>query len=257
MSDTALLVEVLKTELKAAGITYAEVATHLEMSESSVKRMFSQKEMPLSRVDDVCRLLGTDFASIVKDVLERAPQLTELTYEQEHAMVKDPLLLLVAICVMSYWRFEQIVETYKISDAECISRLVALDKLSVIDLRPLNRYSLKVAKTFRWRSDGPIRQYFMQHVVPEYFGGRFDHDGETLLMVHGNINKAAAPGFVERLTRLGHDFGQQHLADQKIDPEHRDGFTLVMGFRRWEFSAFSALRRQPRPPGLTKTLHKS
>lgn len=248
MSDTALLIEVLKRELKAAGFTYAEVAERLEMSESSVKRMFSQGEMPLSRVDELCVILQTDFASLAQQVMELTPQLTELTYEQERAVVKDPLLLLVAICVLSLWRFEQIVETYRITEAECVGRLVALDKLGIIDLRPLNRYTLKVTKTFRWRSDGPIRQYFRDHVVPEYFGGRFDREGETLLMVHGNINRAAAPGFVERLTRLAGDFGQQHLADQKVDQDHREGFTMIVGFRRWEFSAFHALRRKASEP---------
>jgi hypothetical protein len=114
----------------------------------------------------------------------------------------------------------------------------------VIELKPMNRYRLKVAKTFRWRSDGPIRSYFTQHVAPEYFAGRFDREGETLLMVHGNINRAVAPNFVERINRLGQDFAAQHLADKKMDEKHRDGFTMIVGLRRWEFSAFTGLRRK-------------
>jgi DNA-binding Xre family transcriptional regulator len=244
MADTTLLIDVIKQELKAQDKTYAEVAEALEMSESSVKRMFSQKDMPLSRIDDICRLLGTDFAELSRLVTQATPLMTELTYEQEAAVVKDPKLLLVAICVLSLWDFDQMVETYELSEAECTAKLIALDKLGVIELKPLNRYRLKVAKTFRWRGDGPIRGYFMQHVVEEYFGGRFDREGETLLMVHGNINEAIAPSFVERITRLGQDFAQQHVADKKINAKHRSGFTLIMGLRRWEFSAFTGLRRK-------------
>ncbi len=243
MSDTRLLIDVLKRELKAQGRTYTALAQAMGLSESSVKRMFSQHDMPLSRVDDICRFLGTDFASVSRWVLEASPELTQLTHAQEAAVVQDPLLLLVAICVLSHWRFEQIVETYNLTEAQCVARLIALDRLGVVELKPLNRYRLKVAKTFRWRSDGPIRQYFMQHVVGEYFGGHFDQEGETLLMVHGNVNTLAASQFAERLTRLGQDFGAQHLADQKLDPKHREGYTLIMGLRRWEFSAFTALRR--------------
>lgn len=243
MSDTALLIDVMKQELKAQDKTYADLAEALEMSESSVKRMFSKKEMPLTRVDDICRLLNTDFAELSRKVAHATPLMAQLTYEQETAVSKDPKLLLCAICVLSYWMFEQIVQTYQITEAETTAHLVTLDKLGVIELKPLNRYRLKVAKTFKWRSDGPIRQYFLQHVVGEYFGGRFDRDGETLMMVHGNINRATAPVFVERLQRLGQDFSAQHLADQKIDAKHRDGFTMIVGFRRWEFSAFTGLRR--------------
>lgn len=244
MSDTALLIDVMKQELKAQDMTYADVADKLEMSESSVKRMFSKKEMPLTRVDDICRLLNTDFAEISRRVSQAVPLTSELTYAQETAVSKDPKLLLCAICVLSYWTLEQIVQTYQISEVETTRCLVTLDKLGVIELKPLNRYRLKVAKTFKWRSDGPIRQYFLQHIVGEYFGGRFDREGETLMMVHGNINHAVAPMFVERLQRIGEDFSKQHLADQKMDAKHRDGFTMIVGFRRWEFSAFTGLRRK-------------
>ncbi len=244
MSDTALLIDVMKQELKAQDMTYADVAQALDMSESSVKRMFSKKEMPLTRVDDICRLLNTDFAEISRRVSQAVPLTSELTYEQEIAVSKDPKLLLCAICVLSYWAFEQIVQTYQITEAETTRCLTTLDKLGVIELKPLNRYRLKVAKTFKWRSDGPIRQFFLQHVVGEYFGGRFDREGETLMMVHGNINRSIAPAFVERLQRIGEDFSKQHLADQKMDVKHRDGFTMIVGLRRWEFSAFTGLRRK-------------
>ena len=244
MSDTALLIDVIKQELKAQDKTYADVADALEISESSVKRMFSKKEMPLTRVDDICRILNTDFAELSRRVVHSTPLMTELTYEQETAVNKDPKLMLLAICVLSYWTFEQIVSTYQITEAQTTAGLLQLDKLGVIELKPLNRYRLKVAKTFKWRSDGPIRQFFLTNIVGEYFGGRFDREGETLMMVHGNINRAVAPLFVERLARIGQDFSAQHLADQRVDEKHRDGFTMIVGFRRWEFSAFTGLRRK-------------
>ena len=55
MSTTQDLVAALKAELKAANITYADLADKLEMSESSIKRVFAKADMPLSRIDDVLR----------------------------------------------------------------------------------------------------------------------------------------------------------------------------------------------------------
>ena len=43
---------------------------------------------------------------------------------------------------------------YAFSDAECMRYLLQLDRLGIIELRPLNRYRLKVAKGFRWRRTG-------------------------------------------------------------------------------------------------------
>ena len=54
MPQTAALVDALKRELRTRKLTYAQVATHLAMSEASVKRMFSRNEFTLERIDAIC-----------------------------------------------------------------------------------------------------------------------------------------------------------------------------------------------------------
>ncbi len=115
MSTTQDLVSALKAELKAAGITYAELAGHLGLAESSIKRVFAKADMPLSRIDDVLRVLKMDFAELARKVADAQPLRRELTLEQEKAVVGDRKLLLAAICCLSHWTFEQITSTYTFS----------------------------------------------------------------------------------------------------------------------------------------------
>ena len=243
MSTTAALITVLKKELKAAQMTYADLAQALGMAESSVKRMLARGEMPLSRIDAICRALRLDFADLARQVADTQPLLAELREDQERAVVADKKLLLVAICVLSQWTLEQITASYRLTEAECIRHLVQLDRIGIIELRPLNRYRLKLAKTFRWRPHGPVMQFFREDVLLDYYGGGFNGAGESLLLVHGSIGRALAPAFVERLQRLAQDFAQQHLADQKLPEAQREGYTLLLAMRSWEFAAFTALRR--------------
>lgn len=245
MSTTLDLVAALKAELKAAGITYADLAGHLGMAESSIKRIFARGDMPLSRIDEVLRLLKMDFADLARVVADTRPLRLELTQEQEATVIADRRLLLVAICALSQWTFEQIVATYTFSEAECIKYLLMLDKLDIIEMRPLNRYRLKVAKGFRWRPNGPVMKYFREHVADDYFSGGFDGEGEMLMLVHGQIGRSLADSFVERLQRVGQDFAQQHLADQKLAPSQKRPYTLVVGLRSWLFAAFRDLKREP------------
>ena len=247
MSTTQALIDHLKAELKTAGLTYAALARELGMAESSIKRMFAKGEMPLTRVDEICRVLKLDFSDLALQVADAAPQRRELTLEQERAVVADRKLLLLAICCLSQWTFEQIVATYKLSDADCVKYLAQLDRLGVIELRPLNRYRLHVAKTFRWRPDGPVMRYFRDKVVGDYFSGGFDGEGELLMLVHGQIGRSLAALFNERLQRVAQDFAQQHLADQRLPPEQRRAYTLVIGMRSWLFAAFRDLKRHPDP----------
>ena len=243
MSTTQDLVNAIKGELRAAEITYAELARRLEMSESSIKRIFAKGDMPLSRIDAVLRVLNMDFAELARKVVDAQPARRELSAEQEAAVVADRKLLLLAICCLSQWTFEQMTGTYKFSDAECVKYLLQLDRLGIIELRPLNRYRLQVAKGFRWRPHGPVMAYFRRHVVDDYYSGGFDGDGETLMLVHGEISKSLAATFVERLQRIGQDFAQQHLAEQKLPDDQRRAYTLVVGMRSWLFAAFRDLKR--------------
>jgi DNA-binding Xre family transcriptional regulator len=243
MSTTADLVLALKKELKAAQMTYADLARGLDMAESSVKRMLAKGDMSLSRIDAICRTLKLDFGELARRVADAQPLLKELTQEQERAVVADKKLLLCAICVLSQWTLEQITGYYRLTEAEGIKYLAQLDRIGIIELRPGNRYRLKLAKTFRWRPHGPVMQYFREHVVLDYYSGGFDGAAEGLLLVHGSISRSIAPSFVDRMQRLAQDFAQQHQADQKLPDKEREGYTMVLSMRSWEFSAFTQLRR--------------
>ncbi|MBS0468678.1 MAG: helix-turn-helix transcriptional regulator [Proteobacteria bacterium] len=243
MSTTADLISALKTELKSAHMTYADLAQALGMAESSIKRMLARGDMPLSRIDAICRALKLDFADLARRVADSQPLLAELSQEQERAVVADKKLLLMAICVLSQWTLEQVTGAYRLSEAEGIRYLAQLDRIGIIELRAGNRYRLKLAKTFRWRAHGPVMHYFREHALLDYFGGGFDGAGEGLLLVHGSIARSLAPALVERLQRVAQDFAQQHLADQRLPEQDREGYTLLLAMRSWEFEAFAQMRR--------------
>jgi hypothetical protein len=245
LSSTKDLIAALKAELKAAGITYADLAPQLGLAESSVKRMFSHADMPLSRIDEVLRVLRMDFADLARRIADAQPLRRELSLEAEQAVVGDPKLLLMAICCLSQWTVDQITATYTYSDADAVKYLAQLDRLGVIELRPMNRYRLLVAKTFRWRPRGPVMSYFRAHVVDDYFDTGFDGEGELMMLVHGQIGRSLATAFNERLARVAQDFAQQHLADQKLPPDQKRPYTLLIGMRSWLFEAFRDLKRVP------------
>ncbi|MBT0962795.1 helix-turn-helix domain-containing protein [Denitromonas iodatirespirans] len=244
MSTTADLVKTLKTELKAAGLTYAMLAERLGLAESSVKRLFSASgDLPLSRIDAVCRVLGLDFADLARKVADSQPQLQQLSLEQEQAVVADRQLLLVAICVMSQMSLDEILSAYALSEAEGVRCLAQLDRLGIIDLRPGNRYHLKVAKGFRWLPQGPVMAFFRREVLQDYFAGGFDGESELLTVVHGEVGRSMAASYRDRLIRLCQDFSNQHLADQKLPADQRQPFTLVVGMRSWLMPALRDFQR--------------
>jgi hypothetical protein len=245
MSSTRDLVTVLKAELRRAGITYAKLAPELGLAESSVKRLFAKGDLSLARIDQVLALLRIDFADLARQLASTQPLRQQLTLEQERAVVADPRLLLVAICALSQWSFDEIVSTYDLSKPEAVAALIALDRIGILELRANNRYRLKIDKTFRWRPNGPVMQFFRDKAVGDYYSGGFDGEGELLMMVHGQIQPAQARAFNERLQRLAQDFAHQHLADRALPQAERRAYTIVIGMRSWLFEPFRAMLRDP------------
>ena len=90
MSTTADLVSALKHELKTAHMTYADLAAAMGMAESSVKRMLSKGDMPLSRIDAICRALKLDFADLARRVADAQPLLAQLTQERAGLAPLEP-----------------------------------------------------------------------------------------------------------------------------------------------------------------------
>ena len=79
MATSDGLVDVLKRELRTRGITYAQVARKLNLSEASVKRMFSRKDFNLKRLDQVCQLAGSEFSDLARTLYQEESQISQLT----------------------------------------------------------------------------------------------------------------------------------------------------------------------------------
>ena len=245
MSSPDLLLDVLRARLRAAGITYKQLSARIGMSESSVKRMFGQRDMTLSRLAEICKVSGIALEDVLRGAADATPHADALTLVQEKSLVAHPRLLLMAICCLGHWSIEQVLETYNLSEPEAIVLLAELDRLGVIELKPLNRYSLRVSNAFRWLPDGPVQRFFREHVVSDYFGGSFDGAGETLLFLPARLSQPSAQELVARIQQLAAELARLHQNDRRLPAQERDGFTLLLGFRSWEFAAFTALRRAP------------
>ena len=100
-----------------------------------------------------------------------------------------------------------------------------------------------MSSAFHWRADGPVQTYFKEVVVGDYFDGGFDGIGETLMCVPARLSLASAQEVLQKIQQLAAELARLQREDRRLANEEKDGFTLLLGFRSWEFAAFTALRR--------------
>ena len=109
MTQSKEIIVMLKKSLKQAGVTYADVANQLQLSEISIKRNFAQKNFSLNRLEAICSMIGIDFTDLVRMADDEREKISTLMLDQEEELVADLKFLLVAICVQNTWQMDEII----------------------------------------------------------------------------------------------------------------------------------------------------
>ena len=66
MTQVPLILDIVKKQLRAQGKTYRDVASHLNLSEASVKRLFAEQNFSLQRLESTAELLGYELTELIQ-----------------------------------------------------------------------------------------------------------------------------------------------------------------------------------------------
>lgn len=243
MKQTRAIHAALKRLLRSRGKTYADVAPVLELSEASIKRLFSRAELSLDRLERLCDWLGVDISDVVGMSDDVQPLVTELDPKQESELLSDPALLLMAYLTLNRWTEEDILQIYRFKKSELTQKLLRLERLGLIETLPFGRIKVRAARNFAWRKDGPIQRFFSERVLPEFLQTRFDRSGEHMQFVGGMLSRASVFKLHEAMDALARQLDALVREDLALPVAERYGVSLFMGLRPWEFSEFTKLRR--------------
>ena len=243
MSEVSQLLTTIKRQLKLQGKTYRDVAATLGLSEASVKRLLTSETLGVDRLVQVSNMLGFTLAELAQESAVTESRLRTLTPEQEKELVSDTKLLLVAVCALNHWAMADILAVYRLTEAECLQKLLHLDRLHLIALMPGNRIRLNVARDFDWLPDGPIRRYFRTQGLNDFLDSRFDRPEEALAFTHGMLTESALARMQAELRQLRVRFAELHEESLASPLPKRRGSGLLLALREWEPAGFTALRR--------------
>lgn len=244
MAQTKQLIDTLKRALKAQSISYANVASELNLSEASVKRLFSQSSFSLARLDKICQLMGMEISDLVTQMHRHShTMMSGLSFKQEQEIAADTGLLLVTVCVLNHWTMAQLMAHYHLSEHQCIHYLAVLDRLQLIDLLADNRIKLRVASNFKWLDNGPIQKFFQQKLAADFFNTQFSQQHEQLIVINGMLSEEAMAVFHRKLTQLAREFDVLNQNDASLSLAQRSGTTVVLAMRNWRLGLFDSFRK--------------
>jgi transcriptional regulator with XRE-family HTH domain len=243
MSAAMSIVRGIRAALRQRGMTYRELAAAIGVSEPTVKRDLSRGNFSLHRLDRICEVLGLSLHDLAQAPAASA-LLTQLSQQQERALVRDTRLLVVTYLIVNDWKWNEITSTFQLDDNALISALLRLDELGIVDYQPPRRIRRLTARNFTWRKDGPVHDFFLGRVAPEFLRAAFDAPGDELRFLGGLLSQASQARIKAAVERLTQEFEECAHGDARLALDAKDGCSLLLAMRQWEFSEFTRLRRK-------------
>ncbi len=216
--EHSIYVNAIKKALKSRGVSYAELAQDLRMTESGVKKMLTAKDISFRRILQICEVLdilpGQLFSSSEKSRIKEV----ELSNAQQEALIKNRSLLAV------YWRF--VVEKYSLDEISKMQNLSKaetkklMDRLVTLDLLVQTRgqYRATHAGKFKWSDTSKLAKFLNQEWSELTLQRALKNPTATHRLIGLKLSPASYQRWIEKM---------QTALDEVVQESERDELTLA------------------------------
>lgn len=259
----AELFALLKTVLKARGITYADLAKRLGLSEPTIKRIFAEQDCKLSRMNDICAVLDLTLEDLVAEANRVDVKPIRLTGHQEARLAEDRAAFNLFLLLLDGMTQEVIQTHYQLDSTRIFDLGRTLEKLGLAEVLPGNRVRLTTQGPVEFRRDGPLHQALvtlnMQFLRRAYLDPDTDHS--AYLTQTRRMTRKTAQHILGRLRDVQIELSNLARRDQLTQPaEALDSYKIGIALSPIEFSELLTLtqhgaRTEQRPEDRSPARH--
>jgi transcriptional regulator with XRE-family HTH domain len=196
----------IKKALKQRGVTYAELASRLKMTESGIKKMLNAKDLSFRRVVQICEVLDILPGQLFSLAENASIAEVEFTREQEDALIGNRVLLGVYWCLAVEKRgLAEIEHAFKISSAELKKLLNRLTTLGLITHRR-GQYHAYHSGQVRWAERSPLTKVLNQEwsalTLKRALAGALDDERVMHRLVGMKLSRESYGNLLRKLNEL-------------------------------------------------------
>jgi len=245
MDQTAKLLDTLKAYLKSRDITYRNLAQRLRLSESSIKRVFSEKTLSLKRLERILQSLDLDFYDLAHMSRRQDGDSAEaLSLEQEESLLQNPRMLIFLHLLIQKWKVEQITKRFDFESHEITNILLELDRLRLIDLHPHNQFKVLINNTQLWNRKSPFMKKYKEMLQNGFLSHDFEDKNERFLFSPCQLSEDSQRILLKEIDRLLRRFKELTETDAGPEQPGLEQSGMVVAFRPWLVPLLESLRRK-------------
>jgi DNA-binding Xre family transcriptional regulator len=243
VGETARIMASLKRLMRARAITYRQLARRINLSEASVKRIFSRATLSLARLDQICQALDTSIQETTRLAGQTADTPETLSMDQENALATDPNLLACYYLIANGRTGREICGELGVDDKMVRRWHVQLHSLGLIELRSKLRARARTSSAIKWRKDGPVSRLYERQVRQEFLQSPFSTSNEALHFRSAELSEESRRVLIRKLDRLASEFRDLAELDRTLPSRDKRSIGVLLAARPWVFSMFESLRR--------------
>lgn len=244
MSQIDQFMGALKRALKSRNILYKDLAKTLGLSESSIKRILSNKSLSLERLEEICIATDLSFADICRSAnFEEGAQPWTLSDDQERSLSENSRLLQYYMLLYDGKSPLKIEKEYDIENSEAKKFLFQLDRLDLIELHPRDRVKIKRKGSLRFRKEGAVGKALFTQTKAQYLNHDFLGDNDFIRFSLWHMSPTAIAKFRAKLERLTFETQEEVRSENERDVSQQD-IGVLLAYRPWQYSYMDAIRKR-------------
>jgi transcriptional regulator with XRE-family HTH domain len=162
-----ILFDSLKAAVKAKGFRYADIASALHCSESTIKHMFHGIDAPVSRVIEICDVIGVSFPDLISLSGDYATHFV-MTEEQETFFAENlPYYEFFRKVFFDRMSPAEVRREHKLDERSLRRYLRGLEQIGLLDILPGDKLSFKVSGMQQFIPGGPLMRRYMRDFSAE------------------------------------------------------------------------------------------
>jgi len=224
--------DALRSHLKNRGISYSELAFGLNVAEGTIKRIFTKNDCSTERLDEIAQYLDIHLVDLFQKTPPNKHLIDQLSYENEEHLARHKKLLMLAICVMDFWPFKDMLKYLTMGRDECIALLKELERMGFIEMNEKFNYRLLLTRNFSWLNNGPITQ-LVKSMSQDYFDHPFDTPGDFLKIVHVRVSPYVRTLLKGKLEEVLQQYIDQVALDAHLPLDERPPLSICVAVRSW------------------------
>lgn len=241
MTESSLIIESLRQQLKARGYTYTDLSKEWKLSVSSVKRIMSGEDLSLQKIEQACKLMHMSVADFYEQVqFSRNLEFVYMSVKQEEFMATDAKLLHFFMLLQESWNISKISKTYSISNVDIQKYLIALDKNKLIELLPHNKVKKLFNSQLRFRREGPLAKNLRDKVKASFLESDFNRENEHLSVLSISLTSSDFAELKAQFLKISRE--QSAQSDNRQSSHAAQEFGVVMAVRPWATPFMQALK---------------